>query len=78
MSNSRKPTATKPAAETTRYDAFSVRDYEVAGEARSDWFRIGSAWPHQDGEGFRVLLHALPLDGVVTLRVAKPKEPVAE
>lgn len=77
MSKSRKPT-TKPSGETVRFDAFSVRDYEIAGEARSDWTRIGTAWPHQDGEGFRVLLHCLPLDGVVTLRIAKPKEPSGE
>lgn len=74
MSKSRTPTTAKAAGETVRYDAFSVRDYEVAGETRGDWSRIGSAWPHQDGAGFRVLLHALPLDGIVTLRVAKPKE----
>jgi hypothetical protein len=77
MSKSRKPT-TKTTVDTLRFDAFTVRDYEIAGEQRSDWSRIGSAWPHQDGEGFRVLLHALPLDGVVTLRLAKAKEPAAE
>ena len=71
MSKSRKPV--KEAAAKIVYDAFSVRDYEVAGETRSDWSRIGTAWPHADGDGFRVLLHCLPVDGVVTLRLSTRK-----
>jgi len=71
VSKSRK--LVKEAADKLVYDAFSVRNYEVAGETRSDWSRIGTAWPHADGEGFRVLLHCLPVDGVVTLRLSTAK-----
>lgn len=69
----------KPAPKNaTRYDAFTVRDYEVAGETKHDWTRIGVAFPNQDGKGFRITLSALPLDGVIVLRLHEPKEEPAE
>lgn len=67
-----KKTST-PAAEPTRLDAFTVREYEVNGEKKSDWTKVGVAWPHQDQKGFRVVLTAVPLDGVVVLRTVEPK-----
>ncbi|MEQ1735844.1 MAG: hypothetical protein ABL886_05530 [Rhodoglobus sp.] len=36
---------------------------------KSIWTRIGSAWPHTDGQGFSEQLDAVPLDGRVSLRV---------
>lgn len=64
-----------PAAKTTeRYDAFTVREYEVQGETRHDWTRIGVAFPNSDGKGFRLALNALPLDGVIVVRLYEPKE----
>ncbi|MEW9570240.1 hypothetical protein ABQJ54_00595 [Rhodanobacter sp. Si-c] len=69
----------KPAAKTTdRYDAFTVREYQVAGETRHDWTRIGVASPNGDGKGFRLALNALPLDGVILVRPYDPKEQPAE
>lgn len=67
-----KKTSTQ-AAEPTRLDAFTVREYEVNGEKKSDWTKVGVAWPHQDQKGFRVVLTAVPLDGVVVLRTVEPK-----
>ena len=32
-------------------------------EARGYWLNIGAAFPHEDGEGFNLLLQALPLHG---------------
>ena len=64
---------TKPAA-ADRLDAFLVDDYEVQGEKRSQWSKIGSAWPHQDGKGYRLVLKAIPADGVVILRTPEAKE----
>jgi hypothetical protein len=37
------------------------------------WTRIGSAWPHTDGNGFNIQLETAPLDGRITLRVASDK-----
>ncbi len=62
-----------PTAEPTRLDAFTVREYEVNGDKKSDWTKVGVAWPHQDGKGFRLVLTAVPLDGIVILRQHEPK-----
>lgn len=67
-----KKTST-PTAEPTRLEAFTVREYEVNGEKKSDWTKVGVAWPHQDHKGFRLVLTAVPLDGVVVLRTVEPK-----
>lgn len=69
----------KPAPKTTdRYDAFTVREYLAAGETRHDWTKIGVAFPNGDGKGFRLALNALPLDGVIVVRLYEPKEQPAE
>lgn len=56
-----------------RFDAFTIEEFEVDGEKRSVWHKIGTAWPHKDGIGFRIKLFSVPLDGVVTLRKAENK-----
>lgn len=65
----------KPAPKAAeRYDAFTVRNYQIEGENRSDWVRIGVAFPNIDGKGFRLTLSALPVDGVIVVRLHEPKE----
>jgi hypothetical protein len=52
--------------------AYHVRD---RGEGKKGfWTRIGSAWPHADGNGFNLQLEVMPLDGRVSLRVATDKK----
>ena len=51
--------------------AYQVRDREGK---KGYWTRIGSVWPHQDGQGFNVQLEVVPLDGRITLRVATEKK----
>lgn len=77
---SKKTPAAAPQALPTanRFDAYSVREYEVAGEKKSDWTKIGVAFPHSDAKGFNVVLHALPVSGQVVLRIHEPKEDGAE
>lgn len=58
---------------TERYDAFTVRKYQAGGQERTDWLRIGTAFPHKDGKGFSVNLQAVPVDGHVELRLHEPK-----
>lgn len=72
---SKSKPATKTAAD--RYDAFTVREYQSNGETKHDWTKIGVAFPNQDGKGFRVTLSALPLDGVIVVRLHEPKEQTA-
>jgi len=50
---------------------YQVRDREGK---KGFWTRIGSAWPHQDGNGFNIQIEAVPLDGRITLRVASEKK----
>jgi len=64
----------KPASETTRYTAYTVREFERNGDTERDWMRIGVAFPHEDGKGFNLSLHAVPIDGKVVLRLHEPKE----
>ena len=61
--NSKRPTHT----------AYSVREYQKNGQKESDWTRIGVAWAHRDGDGFDIILEALPINGRVALRKSKPK-----
>ncbi len=46
--------------------AYQVRDREGK---KGFWTRIGSAWAHNDGNGFNIQLECVPLDGRITLRV---------
>ena len=67
MSNTTAPRKTQPLT------AYSVRDYEKNGEKKSSWTPIGIAFAHRDGNGFDITLDAMPLDGRIVLRKAKPK-----
>jgi len=50
------------------YTAFTV----VKREGQDDfWVAIGAAFQHQDGDGYNVVLQALPIDGRVVLRLPK-------
>jgi len=55
------------------HTAYSVREYKANNERKSEWTRIGIAWAHRDGEGFDIVLEALPVNGRVALRKSKPK-----
>ena len=49
----------------------AYRAYTVIkrGDQKEDfWLNIGIAFPHEDGEGFNILLQAQPLDGKLVLR----------
>jgi len=69
MNNDVTTTSTRPA-----FTAFSVRDYQKNGQKESDWTRIGVAWQHRDGDGFDIILEALPVSGRVAVRKNKPKQ----
>ena len=48
------------------YFLYQVRDKE--GQDKGYWTKIGAAWPHKDGKGFRLKFDAFPLNGVVEMR----------
>jgi hypothetical protein len=46
----------------------------IKREGKEDfWLNLGVAFAHEDGEGFNVLLQAMPLDGKLVLRTYKEK-----
>ncbi len=59
-------TATNGNSRTPSHVAYQVRDREGK---KGIWTRIGSAWPHADGNGFNIQIEAVPLDGRISLRV---------
>jgi len=59
-----------------RYDVFVVENYEdSAGEEKSNWSRVGVAFPHKDGDGLNLELRAIPVSGKLVIRrhVAKSR-----
>ena len=48
----------------------AYRAYTVIKRENKDdyWLNLGVAFPHEDGEGFNLLLQALPLDGKIVCR----------
>lgn len=53
-------------------DLIAYQVKTVEGREKGIWNRIGAAWAHENGEGYNILLDALPLDGRITL--IKPLE----
>jgi hypothetical protein len=76
-------TAAKPQNEPTteRFDALAAHEYMVNGEKRTEWLRVGRAFPNTVG-GFNIRLRAIPVatDGEVVVIVKKrdPKDESAE
>jgi hypothetical protein len=53
------------------YRAFTI----VKREEQNDfWTPIGAAFPHKDGNGFNIMLAALPISGKIVLRPTKEKQ----
>ena len=56
------------ATQQPSYRAYTI----VKREGQDDfWLAIGAAFMHQDGDGFNVVLQALPIDGKIVLRLPK-------
>lgn len=50
--------------------AYHVRE----GEENKAYFnRIGSVWPHKDGQGFNIHLDSVPVDGRITIRTVQER-----
>ena len=47
----------------------------IRREGQDDyWLNIGLAFPHKDGNGFNIVLQALPLDGKIVCREITEEE----
>ena len=52
------------------FNAYTV----IKREGKDDyWLKLGVLFPHEDGEGFNLLLNALPVDAKLVLRRYKEK-----
>ena len=66
-------------ATTTTAAPPTHRLYRVTGTGKkSSWTEIGAAWPNKDGNGFSLSCTAIPLEGRIVMRKAKPREAAAE
>ncbi len=60
---------------TSQQPTFTAYAVSKRGEGQDDWWNpIGAAFPHQDGEGFNIILQALPIGGKIVLRPPKKEE----
>lgn len=49
--------------------------YMVEGEGKeASWTEVGALWTHEDGEGFNLILRALPVSGRIVIRQRKAKD----
>jgi hypothetical protein len=56
------------ATQQPSYTAYTV----VKREGQDDfWLNIGAAFMHQDGDGYNIVLQALPINGKIVLRLPK-------
>jgi hypothetical protein len=56
------------AAQQPAYTAYTVHKREGKDDF---WLAIGAAFMHEDGDGYNIVLQALPIDGKVVLRLPK-------
>lgn len=53
------------------YQAYTV----IKRDGQDDfWLNVGAAFAHQNGDGFNVILQAMPLNGKIVLRPPKKQE----
>jgi hypothetical protein len=63
------------AGQQPTYTAYTVHKREGQDDY---WTAIGAAFMHQDGEGFNIILQALPLNGKIVLRPPKSENKESE
>ena len=61
-----------PANQKPSFTAYTVHKREGQDDF---WIAIGAAFMHQDGDGYNVVLQALPVDGKIVLRPPKQAQP---
>jgi hypothetical protein len=54
----------------------SFTAYTIVKRENQDdyWLNIGAAFMHSDGDGFNVVLQALPINGKIVLRLPKSRK----
>ena len=57
------------------YTAYTVSKREGKDDF---WIAIGAAFMHQGGDGYNIVLQALPIDGKIVLRLPKTQDDSTE
>ncbi len=53
--------------------AYVVEEYQSGKEIKSQWTRVGSAWPHEDQDGFTIRIRpGLAVSGRIIVRPPLP------
>ena len=68
MSNEKSETTTS--SKTPSHIAYHVKN---GNSGKGRWTEIGAAWANKDGNGFNIQIDTVPLDGLITIRVASDK-----
>jgi hypothetical protein len=61
-------------AGTDRLDVFVTRKYKDGKEEKTYFTKVGAMWPHKKGDGFNIILEALPITGELVCFPPKEKE----
>ena len=53
-----------------RMDVLTAREYEdkASGQTKTSWTKVGTAFKARDGEGWNIILDALPVNGKLVMR----------
>lgn len=74
MSKSKNTNQTTPAPVAERFDVYVVDSFTGRdNEEKTNWIRVGVAFPHKDKKGFNVELKAVPTDGKLVIRMHEDK-----
>lgn len=55
-----------------KMDLLTGREYEANGETKTAWTKCGVMFPSKDGEGWSIMLDALPVNGKMIARKPLP------
>lgn len=65
--------AARPITETTDNKPTHIAYATRRSGEKTFWNPCGAAWTHKDGKGIRIKLDAMPVNGVIELRINDPK-----
>ena len=53
------------------FNVFTVKSAPDGSDRKAKWIEIGAAFRHQQGDGYNIVLDALPIDGRLVLMPRK-------
>lgn len=56
------------------YEVKTAVEYEKGGEKKTRWVRVGVGFPLRNGNGFSILLDALPVNGKLVMMPPRERE----